>query len=339
MKREIIGIIVEFNPMHNGHKRLIDLVRQENKNAVIIVAMSGNFVQRGELAIYDKWLRAETALDYGVDLVIEIPPYFVLNHANIFANQSVKLLNKFGTHKIYFGTENLTIPKIHEIANDILENKDVLYKLKKKYHSLPKAFAEFVNSDLKSNDTLGISYILEAKKMNLDIDFKRIQRLNNDEYLSASKIREKIKLNRKSNNSLIQHKNKTLNIENYYKFIVGKLVTTNSDENIIKYLKNIIADNGVPESFEDLINLAKNNSYTKARLKRDLIRFILEFEKNEIYIILGTNEKGKQILKENSNYEFRHTQNNIDNLKVESFISLIDDFNLKERLSKQTIKK
>ena len=68
----ILGIICEFNPFHKGHKHLIDTIKKD-KNDIVICAMSGNFVQRGEFAVYDKYKRARAALENGADIVIELP--------------------------------------------------------------------------------------------------------------------------------------------------------------------------------------------------------------------------------------------------------------------------
>jgi len=193
MSENNIGIIAEFNPFHNGHNKLIKEIKLKNKNATIICAMSGNFVQRGEIAINDKWNRAKDAINAGVDLIIEIPPYFVLNNANIFAKKAVQILNSLDVSEIYFGSETMEINEIEKIANLLITKNDELEKLKKIFHSLPKALENLTKTKIKSNDLLGICYVLEAKKLNLNIKFNRIKRIFNDEFTSASLLREKMK--------------------------------------------------------------------------------------------------------------------------------------------------
>ena len=237
MKKDIIGIVAEFNPFHNGHLKLINEIKDKYPNSLIIVAMSGEFVQRGELSIYNKWLRANYAINNNIDLVIEIPPYFVLNNANIFSKKAIEILYEFGARKIIFGSEELKIDEINKISNRVLVDNDILENLKKEHHSLPKAFEKFIGKSLKANDTLGICYVVESLKMNLDITFERIKRENNNEFISASKIREQILNNSNPKNNLIGNNNEYRSIESYYEIIMGKIITSSSENDLIKYVK------------------------------------------------------------------------------------------------------
>lgn len=332
MKKEIIGIVAEFNPLHNGHKRLIDHIKNENPESVIAVVMSGQFVQRGELAIYDKWTRANAAIDNGVDLVIEIPPYYVLNHANLFASKSIELLNNFGAAKVYFGTESLTIESINSIVDKAINNQDELERLKKEHHSLPKAFNEFIKTDIKANDTLGICYVLEARKNNIDIEFNRIIRESNEDFISASKIREDLHNGIKNDKSLINN-NEINNIEDYSDVIIGKLLTSDSNDNTINYLKGKAIELNT-NSFTELINESANKSFTKSKLRRELVKFTLELENSNNQLILGVSKEGRKILKDSVEYTFRHDKSNIDNYKVERFLSIKSNNTLEENLKK-----
>ncbi len=337
MKKEIIGIIAEFNPLHNGHKRLIKHVKTKYPDSILIIAMSGNFVQRGELAIYDKWVRSKAAIKHGADLVVELPPYYVLNHANIFAKASVKLLKEFGVNKIIFGTESLEIDEIHFIAKEMIINEDKIESLKKKYHSLPKAFEEFMGSNFKSNDTLGICYIVEANKQGFEFEFERLERVSNEEFTSASKIRESIKKGELNTKSLIKLKSFN-DLDEYSDVIIGKILTTESDSNSINYLKNQLTDNGY-KLFSELINKSANKNFTKSRLRRDAVRFILELKGSEKYIILASSNLGNDVLRDLNNYEFRHTKDNEDNFKVERFLSIKKNKTIEVELSKNGLKK
>ena len=98
----ITGIIAEFNPFHNGHKYLL-----EQAEGLKIVAMSGNFVQRGEPAIIDKWTRAQMALDSGADLVVELPFLTAVQSADYFAQGAVDILARLGIDTLIFGTEEV----------------------------------------------------------------------------------------------------------------------------------------------------------------------------------------------------------------------------------------
>lgn len=99
------AIICEFNPFHAGHAHLIKSVKNEDDR--IICVMSGNFVQRGEFAVFDKFSRTKTALENGADLVIELPPEQALLSAEGFAKSAVKLIENLGVaDEIVFGAEN-----------------------------------------------------------------------------------------------------------------------------------------------------------------------------------------------------------------------------------------
>ena len=102
----VVGIIAEYNPFHKGHLYQINTVKKVLKPDAIVVALSGNFVQRGEPAIFNKWARAEMALRAGVDLVVELPVCFSTATAEIFAESAIKLLLKTGVvNTLSFGVE------------------------------------------------------------------------------------------------------------------------------------------------------------------------------------------------------------------------------------------
>lgn len=113
VEQKAIGIIAEYNPFHNGHAYLIDTTRAKFKDAPIISVMSGDFVQRGEAAILDKWTRAQTAVECGVDLVLELPTVFCIRSAEYFALGGVEILKATGlTDRLCFGVE--TTPRVDE---------------------------------------------------------------------------------------------------------------------------------------------------------------------------------------------------------------------------------
>lgn len=100
-----VGIVAEYNPFHCGHKYQLDKVRTLTAHDAVAVVMSGNFVQRGEPAIMDKWTRAEMAIQSGADLVIEIPTYFCLAEASSYARVAILLLQGLGcVDTIAFGS-------------------------------------------------------------------------------------------------------------------------------------------------------------------------------------------------------------------------------------------
>ena len=137
----ILGIVSEYNPFHNGHVRHLEISRQLSKAAFTVAVMSGNFVQRGDTAIVDKWVRTEMALKAGIDLVIELPTVYALSSAENFADGAVKILNSLGVvDYISFGSEIGEITPLNDVAN-------VLYRE-------PKELSSLITTQLRS----GLSY-------------------------------------------------------------------------------------------------------------------------------------------------------------------------------------
>lgn len=200
------GIIAEFNPLHKGHKYIIDHVKKHGDTAV--VAMSGNFVQRGSSAIYPKALRVKAAIDSGADIVAELPVFWAMSTAQNFALGAVTQLKRAGCKKIVFGSESGDIEKLCLTA-EILLSEDFNFSVKselKKGVTFAKARenaakALGADSELLSNpnDNLGIEYIIAAKKAGYDLDFECLKRFGakhdeetEHEFKSGSQIRNYI---------------------------------------------------------------------------------------------------------------------------------------------------
>lgn len=115
----LLGIIAEYNPFHNGHKWQIEQAKKISGCSYTIAVMSGHFTQRGEPAFFDKWKRAEMAVHGGIDLVIELPTIFATRSAQYFAQGGVKLLNMLQANYISFGAEDNDIHKLQDIATAI----------------------------------------------------------------------------------------------------------------------------------------------------------------------------------------------------------------------------
>ena len=115
-----VGIICEYNPFHLGHKKQFDRIRQEyGPDTAIVCLMSGNFVQRGAPAIFDKSCRARAAIDSGADLVLELPVTYALSSAEGFATGGVKILSGI-CDTLCFGTENGTAKTLMQTALTLL---------------------------------------------------------------------------------------------------------------------------------------------------------------------------------------------------------------------------
>lgn len=103
---QAVGMVVEYNPFHNGHRYALHQAKLLTKADVSVVVMSGNFTQRGEPAIIDKWARTRAALASGVDLVVELPLFYAVQPAHRFAGGALALLNALQVHQVAFGAEH-----------------------------------------------------------------------------------------------------------------------------------------------------------------------------------------------------------------------------------------
>ena len=102
----VLGIISEYNPFHNGHLHHLNYSKEITNSTFSIAVMSGNFTQRGDTALIDKWTRAEMALKAGIDLVIELPTVYATSSAENFAEGAIKILNSLGiVDYVSFGSE------------------------------------------------------------------------------------------------------------------------------------------------------------------------------------------------------------------------------------------
>lgn len=190
----VCGIVCEYNPFHKGHIYQIQKAKERTKADFIIVVMSGNFVQRGEPAIVNKWARAEMAIKGGADLVIELPAPFALSSAEFFAYGAVNILKNTGvvTH-ISFGSESFDGEQgAQEISALAKKNIEIDPKLLKK--GMSYAASVKMGKDILPNDMLGIEYIRAANKMGFYPAPEPIKRIgsNHDMQGSAKYIRENI---------------------------------------------------------------------------------------------------------------------------------------------------
>lgn len=174
----VLGVIAEFNPFHNGHRYLISQARQAHNFDAVICVMSGNFVQRGEAAICNKWARAHMALHAGADLVIEIPACFCIRSAYYFALGALQLLDrtKVVTH-LAFGSESGRLDELGAIAA-IIGDESQAYKHHLKSClaqglSYPSARARAIKS-ITGPHLTGIGSIIEQPNNILGIEYLRV---------------------------------------------------------------------------------------------------------------------------------------------------------------------
>lgn len=210
---EVLGIIGEYNPFHNGHLYHIAKSKEETGAQYVVCVISGNFVQRGDTSIINKWAKAKMALEGGADLVIELPTIYSISSAENFAEGAIKILNSLKiVDTISFGMEANDVSILNNIANVLYaepkEYTTMLAHELQKGNSFPKArenallmylndIKKYANVLSGSNNILGIEYLkaLKRTKSNITpVGIKREKVLYKDQYMvdefaSATAIR------------------------------------------------------------------------------------------------------------------------------------------------------
>ena len=311
------GIIVEYNPFHNGHIYQIKKIKEMFPDDIIIVILNGYFTQRGEISVLTKENKVKIALEYGVDLVVELPTIYGIQSADIFAYQAVKILNEFKIKRLVFGSESNDIDKLKMIAN-IQEDKNFNNQIKEEMDkgiSYPNALKNIINVDFDylPNDLLGISYIKAVNKINKNIEVITIKRTNNyhdknsqDEIISAENIRNKF-INDEDIKKYTPAYKYIKNIDHnlYFKILKNKILTDSHlneyvdvnegiENRLIKYIKE-------SNTLEEYIEKIKTKRYSYNKINRMLLHIVLGFKKeNNIDTlsirILGFNKKGQEYL-------------------------------------------
>lgn len=214
MNMKSVGIVVEYNPFHNGHAYHVQQAKKISKADVVVAVMSGYFLQRGEPALVSKWTRTNMALKAGVDIVIELPYAFATQKAEVFASGAISLLHALDVDYLCFGSEEGNITSFHELVNFYVKNENALdeaiKKEIKKGVSYPKAAANAFHAlkeegllDLSlPNNILGFHYVKALKEKRTSIKAFTVARTKSDYHdpspkdssiASATSIRNEIK--------------------------------------------------------------------------------------------------------------------------------------------------
>ena len=327
-----VGIIAEFNPLHTGHKHVID--HAHTLGDTVICVISGNFVQRGDVAIISKQQRAKFALACGTDIVAELPVLWSMSTAQNFALGGVWQLYNLGCNKILFGSECGDINALKNAA-DVLCGDGFFAQVTERAKSgvtfavAREAVAREMGVDPAllrgANNNLGIEYIIAAKKLNLPIEFHTIKRLGaghdshelDDGFVSSSFIREELlKGNIGYTERFMPREIRGLindddiaDISRLENAILYALRTKNAQElknlpDISEGLENkIFMSARVATSFDELCNMIKTKRYTMARIRRLVLSAFLGidntfFMRTPPYVrVLGFNDIGLSHLK------------------------------------------
>lgn len=332
----VVGIIAEYNPFHSGHEFLLNQARLVAGKDPIIVLMSGNYVQRGEMAIMDKHTRAEAALRAGADLVLELPFSTAVQAADLFALGGMDQLSRLGAETLVFGVENANLnfaylgSKIAEIPQNHMDFNDYSQTYSTQYNQMVAREVGFeVNAP---NAILGLAYSVANYNLGSPMKLHPINRIGagHDDILkttaavqSASAIRNLL-LHNEDKTQLSQwlpkeEAKKLMAQEIYpnwdllYPFFKYRVESASLSE-----LRDIYQmSEGLEYKFKQEIHLAndfteflrhvKSKRYTYSRLRRLSLFTLLNVTQDDMVdsfndeklILLGFSKRGRQYLKKN----------------------------------------
>lgn len=319
----VVGIIAEYNPFHEGHAYQIQKAKKQCGAEFAVVVMNGDFVQRGEPAIFDKYTRTKEALLGGADLIFELPVRFGLSSAGDFAMGGILALNAlpFVTH-LCFGTETGDLTPLLQAATFLCDEPDS-YRTRVKHFVkqgilYPKArsLALAAESGLPTetwdspNNILGLEYCVALQKLHSKIKPFTIRREgqgyhDNDtpalsDFPSATFLRKQIrKAGEKENLSLSD-----------FSSLIGYSLLTAKDLCRIKDITPDLSDrirNELPKYREinEFVKTIKNPSLTTGRIKRSFFQCLFDIEKEEPVMpylrVLGMKKEASSLLSQKEN--------------------------------------
>lgn len=312
----ILGIIVEYNPFHNGHLHHLKEAKKATGADYVVAVMSGNFLQRGLPACLDKFTRAKLALLHGVDIVIELPVLFATSAANTFAHGAVSLLNDFGATHICFGAETPDINMLRTVAK---ENSAVSERVQQGLAtgmSYPRALdCAIDNQVFTPNNILGIEYLRAIDALGSNIQPIAIQR--NTTLKSATSINQQIissSLHEVCDNvptATLQELQKVapISLDNFSHIFQYKVAKEKKE--LAKYLdvdegleNRIISKTAEAYNLTELLALIKTKRYTMTKLQRMATHILLDITKEDMlkiptppYVkILGMRREAQHLL-------------------------------------------
>lgn len=321
------AVICEYNPFHYGHKFQLDETRKAGATHIVCV-MSGNFTQRGDVAVFDKYLRAKTALENGADLVLELPTKYSLSAAEGFAAGAVGIIHSLGcVDMLSFGSESGDIAALKEAsaAAEYAVNSPKFSNLIKMGKSYPAALAEAVKEyytddvyeTLSSpNNTLAVEYISALDNLGAKMELFTVPRLGaahdsdseSGGFASASLIRKMIAAGEDYSRFAPVIEANRADIKRLETAILAKLRTMSVDE----LERSYDSANGLAErlykairkanTLEELYFLTKTKRYTLARIRRAVLCSFLGLDKEQLLVpnayirVLGMNPRGREIL-------------------------------------------
>lgn len=317
----IVGIVAEYNPFHAGHRYHIEETRGRlGAECAVVAAMSGNFVQRGECAITDKWTRAGMALEGGADLVLELPTVWACASAEHFAYGAVSVLRMAGVDTLSFGSESGNGEALRRAAQ-ALDSQPFQAALRKHLdEGLPfavcrqRAVEDLLGAEAAAclsspNDNLGVEYLKAARRLDFAPEVIAVPRVgaghdggDHPEYPSASHIRRQVlsgEISMENPASLTYNQRGIMTI---LRGVKEKSLTAipDSGEGLDRRLFEAIRK---AETLEQVYELTKSKRYAHARIRRMALWAALGLKERDRpaqvpYLrVLGANGRGRAVLK------------------------------------------
>lgn len=298
----VCGIVCEYNPFHTGHARQIQFLKEQGH--AVVCLMSGSFVQRGDLAIYDKWTRARWALMHGADMVLELPVIHTLQPAQGFARGAVSALRATGVvDALCFGTECLDLPALQSVADLQTEEPPAYRALLRDalQHGLPYPVAmeratrgllpDLPETVFTANSLLGVEYqkaLLEQEWSPQILPFYRephsasatqcrqeIHRGITPQWLPEDVSQEAVSLTP----AALDHLNQLI----CYRLRTAPRETLAALEDVTEGLENRLLSAGQrANTLGEIIDLAATRRYTHARIRRILCCLLLNIKKADL---------------------------------------------------------
>lgn len=356
--KKVLGLILELNPFHLGHKYFIDKVIEEIKPDLTVAIISSSFTMRADVSILDKFEKTKLCLENKIDLILELPFIYGVNSSDYFAYNSVKILNEVKITHLAFGSEigNIDdLQKIVKLTDSSEYNALIQSELKKgqayKQAAL-KALMQITNDQnlitnySLPNNTLAISYLKAINQINPNIIPYTIKRLDNQYYdtmvnenslASATSLRLLVSENKKIDDYIPNYQYDFVNEEKanekLYLLFKYQLLNTNNFDSIInisegieKRLLSFINE----KDYKSYLRNTVTKRYSLNRIKRLILHIILQSDKtlleesNDVYLrVLGLNSKGINFIKKLNNKNIiMNTKDALDNspLKIKAIL-------------------
>lgn len=320
--KKVAAIICEYNPFHNGHKYHIEQTKEQTGADYVMCIMSGSMVQRGEIAITDKWQRAKCAVQNGADLVVELPAVYALQSAENFAFGAIDLLCKSGVADILsFGSETGEVESLFKIANILINPPQIFTDALKSHMEAGNGYPAAceialresgIEDRLNPNDILAVNYIKALLKLNCDIKPFAIKRTNSyhstdamGNSASATAVRQMIKQSDDVSSLVPQVPTDIYDEKAIESLVLGFFRLANADA-----LRDIAGmEQGLPErmislsksaaSLDQFVSDCVTKRYTAHRIRRAMMCSIIGIKKGATanYLrVLASNKNGFEII-------------------------------------------